>query len=201
MKKIILLGMFLFLILPIDISAQEVEYYTNHYGVKFSKKEYEFISNFYFDGYQDYMTEKDYNQFIESDIINGVINTIVSDSENLSKELIHETTMKILKVSSSCSSDCYVVTTLTWKSNPSVRSYDLIGAFLNGTSLNGNVSAKMYYDSSQASPKYSNKSSNGLSSTFKLPSTSKPINFVQEFRVQKREVLMYHINMLVKLFH
>lgn len=142
MKKIILLGMFLFLILPIDISAQEVEYYTNHYGVKFSKKEYEFISNFYFDGYQDYMTEKDYNQFIESDIINGVINTIVSDSENLSKELIHETTMKILKVSSSCSSDCYVVTTLTWKSNPSVRSYDLIGAFLNGTSLNGNVSAK-----------------------------------------------------------
>ena len=52
------------------VNAEELTYYTNSNNVNFSKEEYEFISNFYFEGYQNYMTEEDYKEFKKSNIMN-----------------------------------------------------------------------------------------------------------------------------------
>ena len=65
------------------LSVSAEGFYTNRYGVSFSEQEYSFISNFYFDGYQNFMSIDDYNDFIDSDIMNGEI-TIVE------KKLIDE---------------------------------------------------------------------------------------------------------------
>lgn len=186
MKKIFFVFALLLLFSSfINVEASEITGYTNKYGVFFSNEEYDFISDFYFEGYQDYMTQDDYTNFINSDIMNGDIKTEVSDMNDISRSLIYETQMKQLKVSSSCSSDCYIAIILTWKSFPAVRSYDLIGAYFNGTSLIGNVRASMLYDSSSVSPVYSTTSANGVSSTFKLPSNANSLVFKQEFRVSK----------------
>ncbi len=116
-----------------DVSAAESNFYTNKNGVSFTGKEYKFISDFYFDGYQDYMTYNDYEKFLASNIMKGEIKTITLDDYSNSRSLEYETKMKQLKLSSSCADDCFVVTTLIWKVIPAVKSYDLIGAYFDNT--------------------------------------------------------------------
>lgn len=186
MKRIFMIFTLLLLTFFCDnVNASELEGYTNQYGVTFSQEEYNFISEFYFDGYQQYMTIDDYNSFIDSDIMNAAINIKVADNGIMPMSSIYETTMKQLKVSTACLTDCKIVVVLSWKSLPSVRSYDLIGAYFDETSLKSGVISSMLYDSSSVSPVYSTKSANGVSSTYKLPSKANNLNFIQEFTVAK----------------
>ena len=53
-----------------NVTAREY-YYTNDNGVSLTKEEYDFLSKFYWDGYQEYMTIDQYNDFIEKDLINS----------------------------------------------------------------------------------------------------------------------------------
>ncbi len=184
-RTFIIFALLLLTVFSINVNASELEGYTNQYGVTFSQEEYDFISKFYFDGYQEYMTMDAYNSFIDSDIMNADISIKVYNNEIMPMSSIYETNMKQLKVSTACYTDCNVTTVLSWKSLPSVRSYDLIGAYFDGTSLISGVSSFMFYDSSKVSPAYSTKSADGVSSTFKLPSKASNLNFTQEFIVAK----------------
>lgn len=73
-------------------------YFTNQYGVIFTEKEYNFISDFYFEGYQDYMKFSDYEEFLKSNIMNRKVKTIkngdnfgLNDYSVLNSESFHET--------------------------------------------------------------------------------------------------------------
>lgn len=166
-------------------NASELYYYTNPKGVNFSREEYSFISNFYFEGYQDYMTLEDYEQFVNSNIMNGEIKIAVLDETNKTRSLTYETPMKILKVSSSCSTDCVVVTSLIWKSKPAVKSYDHIGAFFNNTSLTDSVKTYLLSGNTYVSPSYTISNSNGIAAAIKLPNTNDSLNIVQQYSVKR----------------
>ena len=97
MKKniiLIIVGTFIFCTTS-NVFAQESYYYKNKSGVLFSYEDYKFISEFFFEGYQEYMSQEDYNDFISSNIMNGeiVINCFImfrhlfySDNTNLENQ-------------------------------------------------------------------------------------------------------------------
>lgn len=171
-----------------DVNAEN--FYINKNGIKFTEREYSFISDFYFEGYQDYMTISDYEEFKNSNIINGDIN-IQEKYDYDTNTLIpyasssHETPSKIFKLSSSCSDDCTINVSVTWKKIPTTKSYDLMGAYYENISLNKLIISKMYYGGKIASPIENNLKSNGFSSTFKIPNTSKSISISQTYKVSK----------------
>lgn len=168
-----------------NVCALENTFYTNANGVGFSEEEYKFISDFYFEGFQDYMTQDDYQRFLDSNIMQGEITTKILDNSLNTRSLVYETQMKQLKVSSSCSSDCIVATTLIWKSLPAIRSYDLIGAFFDNTSLVGNVSSYLLSGNNYISPSNTLTNSNGVSATIKLPNGNNNMEVVQQFMVKR----------------
>lgn len=168
-----------------NVSANEQTYYTNNKGVSFSKEEYDFISEFYFVGYQDYMSEEDYLNFTNSNIMNGDIKIVSSETPKQTRESVYETSMKILKVSSSCSTNCVIVTTLSWKSNPVVRSYDHIGAYFNSTSLVESPNTKLLFGTNTIFPTYTVSNSNGIADAIKLPSGNSTMNIIQQYSVRR----------------
>lgn len=189
MRKNIFIILLLLILMPcVKVNADT--YFVNQNGVSLTEKEYEFISNFYFDGYQNYMTLKDYNDFIDSNVMKGEIKiTEYDDSKNLIAPYStssHETASKILKLSSSCLDNCTISLSLTWKKIPTTKSYDLIGAYMENTSLVSLKQSKMYYGSNSVSSVENNIKYNGLSSTFKIPNTSEAISFLQVYTVEKR---------------
>lgn len=184
MKKIFYILICLGMLLTTNVFA-ESNFYQNKYGVSFTENEYDFISKVYFDGYQNFMTQDDYNEFVSSDIMNNY-NKTIQITQNSNSRAIHETSAKILKMSSSCgSSTCTIITTLTWKREPVVKSYDLIGAFLNNTTSSGTPNNHLYYGDNVMLPVETKKVSNGISATYDLPNTSEAMNFVQSFTVEK----------------
>lgn len=60
--------------------------------------------------------------------------------------------MKELKVSYSCQSNCVVATTLRWKKNPVIRSYDLFGIYFRNNSLVSKSSTSLVYSTNKLSP-------------------------------------------------
>lgn len=128
-------------------------YFTNQYGVIFTEKEYNFISDFYFEGYQDYMKISDYEEFLKSNIMNRKVKTIkngdnfgLNDYSVLNSESFHETSSKSIKLSTACSMVCNVSIVAEWKKSPTIRSYDVIGAYLQNVKMNISPSTTLYYD-------------------------------------------------------
>ena len=140
MKKIILvLLMSIIGINCLNVSSKEKEhYYTNEHGVNFTQEEYTFLTKLYWEEYPRIMTQKEYNNFKELNILGQVITikTIEEDdNKKNTKSSFYETGSKKLKIATTCSSNCFNSITLTWKTNPTIRSYDVIGACFSGVSL------------------------------------------------------------------
>lgn len=118
-----------------NVSAKEY-YYTNDNGVSLTKEEYDFLSELYWDGYQERMTQEQYEKFIEKDLINEeIVSDEAYDVDFITRGTEHTTSSKKIKISRVCTSDCTVVISLTWLVNPSTRSWDVIGARFSGVSL------------------------------------------------------------------
>lgn len=178
---IVIICIFLFNINIVD--ASEV-FYKNENGVILTKNEYNFLSQMYWDGYQSLMTLEDYENFKNSDVINGKVevkeinynNYIVPYGTSISYGY------KTLKIFKSCSSDCLISVTLQWDSDPSVRSYDVIGAYIENTTFTNNPTTMVATSSTKTVITDLKKTSNGIGSSFKLPSGSN-IKVNQVFRV------------------
>ncbi len=167
------------------------EYFTNQYGVIFTEKEYNFISDFYFEGYQDYMKISDYEEFLKSNIMNRKVKTIkngdnfgLNDYSVLNSESFHETSSKSIKLSTACSMVCNVSIVAEWKKSPTIRSYDVIGAYLQNVKMNISPSTTLYYDDKVISSHNIKNTENGFGSSIKLPSTGENIKIVQTFIVE-----------------
>lgn len=125
----------------LNVNAEESIYYTNPNGVELTREEYLFLQSFFFERYPEIMTEDDYNEFVTLDLMNGEFQTVSSEipgtfgNVNLPQGSYYSTANKSITISSVCSSNCYVSITADWKNSPSVRSYDVIGAYLSGVSL------------------------------------------------------------------
>ena len=87
----------------------------------------------------------------------------------------YETTAKKLQMSSTGGSYPVMVLSVTWKGSPNVRSYDLIGAYLSGTSLIGNASSTLTYSGGNVSPSATKYTGSGFGSSLLLPSSGSNI--------------------------
>lgn len=118
----------LFIFIP---SVKAESYYSNNNGVELTEKQYNYISELFYDGYQDTMTIDEvekmerlnlFNQPIESKDSNDIIDSaIVPRGSSLTNG------GRTLKISKSCSTECLVTLKATWSLIPNVYSYDVIG--------------------------------------------------------------------------
>lgn len=162
-------------------------YYKNENGVNLTTEEYNFLSQLYWDGYQKLITVEEYQNLKSLNIFQNEIETKYLVESNMRSTSI-STPKKILKVSKSCSSDCIISTTVTWKTNPVTRSYDVIGAYLNGTRLTNNPITNVISSTQKDVFKDTNFQINGFGQSIKIPSSGNNIIINQSFKVHSNGV-------------
>lgn len=185
-----ILFLFVFVCLMFTNKVYALEnFYENENGVKLTKEEYDFLSKMYWDGYQSLMTLEDYSEFQNSGVMNGdvEIKEVTYGDSNILGIMPYGTsfsdTSKTLKIFKSCSSDCLISVTAQWNGHPLIRSYDVIGAFLNGTTFTNNPITTVSSTDTKTTVSDLTMTSYGAGSSFLLPSGS-GITINQIFRVQ-----------------
>lgn len=174
------------------VSAEENNvYFTNENGVSLTKEEYDFLTKMYWDGYQKIMTQEEYRNFNDNDIMHGEFNKkkIIVDDNPLTRGSFHSTAAKSIEIATSCleSPDCFVSIVATWLGSPVVRSYDVMGCYLSRVSL---TSVPVTRVSSKDDTYFTNDDKdlqtfdNGYGTSFKLPTGSNVI-INQDFYVSK----------------
>lgn len=151
-----------------NVSAKEV-YYTTANGIELSYDEYNFISEFYWDGFQDIMTADTYNYLVEQNAFGHKITKVTSKADKGTNA------SKYITISKTCPSNCVITLVNTWTASPTIRSYDVIGAYLSGVSY---VSHNGTYVSSTAGTTnfYNLKTAtNGMGNSVKLPNSGSNI--------------------------
>lgn len=175
MKKITMLlivSIISFISLTTKTLAEE-SYYINSNNVSFTRDEYDFISNFIWNGYQDYMTESNFN-YIFGHGISPESFIEESNYEELGEIALlsttHSSASKTISIRKACSSSqCLISVVAEWKTIANVRSYDVMGAYLDGTNL---IYAPETYIVSENGLEYSNEIKydlHGFGVSFKLP--------------------------------
>lgn len=133
-----------------NVSAKEVAY-TNEKGFEFTQDEYNFFTKVYGQKFvQKYLDQDIYNQFPDTDFANAeVVTKVYSTNEsrqNPSKDSpFFSSSAKSLQISKYCSAVfCKIYVTATWFGEPSVKSYDDIGVYLDGPSRLGSATTVAY---------------------------------------------------------
>lgn len=160
--------------------------YQNENGVEVTEDEYNIIIEAYGEEFFENMTIDDYEWFKDI-FIEG--NEIEIDSyyneENAIRATMHSTSSKKITIVKSCSTTrCTIVTTTQWLKNPVVRSYDVIGARFEGTSLYSNsIITRVIYNGNIEYSSNLKQYSSGFGVSVKLPSSSTSLIIDQKFYV------------------
>lgn len=168
-----------------NVNAQEV-YYTNDYGVQLTQEEYEFLTKMYWDGYQEIMTQEEYEEFNQSGILHGEFESKeITDNDIITtRGTIHTTGSKTLKIAKSCTTNCKISVVLTWLKNPTIRSYDVMGAYLNGVPLKDAPITRVVSSNTTRYSDIVKKAYNGFGTSILLPGGSNVI-LNQDYTVSK----------------
>ena len=136
--KFALMVVFMFTLFFIQkpVHAEEY-YYTNENGVAFTKEAYDFFSRFVYEGYQKYVTQDEFNEYIEAgiDFENATIEKVglCSNPTGNNRDIPYfDTISRRIEMSKTCGILCRVNCTVTWHGTPIVQAYDVIGAYLTG---------------------------------------------------------------------
>ena len=157
MKRKLLVMCLLGLIFTIKlnlVNAKEI-FYTNQYGVAFSENQYNYYSKMFWNGYQDLVTQDEF------DYVNELqpLSTLTEKSRTLT-------------MNKSCSSQCYISLQASWNAKPNVKSYDVIGARVNGVSVVKIGNAYVIGDNFTKSYSSPNTKNNGFGYSVKLENVS-----------------------------
>lgn len=192
MKKKILLGIMILcsLLITSNVKAQEI-FFTNKNGVGFTKFQYktavdslglhsvlnmtqEVYDNTYISEWDENTTKVTVLEDHNVEIANG--NASILDTR------YHETTYKKLTGIASCTSGsdrCSLEIINYWKKNPSVRSYDVIGTLLHGTTFyNDSASAYAQMNGDVTSFVVEKRTSSGRAAAIKLSDSGNIDNIV-----------------------
>ncbi len=152
-----------------NVDAKNV-FYTNEYGVRFTEEQYDFFSRMYYDGYQKFVTSKDFNYFDVNYMKPNLVETIYEVMPMDTSFTGTKKTLKISKINST--SGTLIIVVVDWFKNPSTRSNDVIGARFVGTNLIEAPSIKMINNSGVSNFTNIDIFSNGFGQTFLLSGTS-----------------------------
>lgn len=166
-------------------ASSSISPYINTNGVQLTEKEFQFINSFYGPNFFETMTNDDYNWISDLDINSRTVGvkSIYDDVGNgLLRSPSYSTKSKRLSISKACSNDvCTVITNLTWLTNPTTRSYDVIGVRFYNTGLNNNTITTKITSSNGTEYSSNNKFlSNGIGTSVKLPSGVTNISIQQK---------------------
>lgn len=170
-----------------NVNAQEF-YYENNNGVILTKQEYDKISEFFWEGYQNNLTNEEFtflkkNGLFENEIRNVELN---DNGFNLLSEDIHTTTNKSLKMNAVCSTNCLVSISLNWINLPKVRSYDILGIYLDNTSAISIQNIIVETNKGKSNYSYTNRETNGIGTSFELPKDVEYLRISQTLLVKKK---------------
>lgn len=178
-----LFGIMLFSAPTVFAKTNSDEYITNSNNVTVTKKEYDFIKQYYNEDFFKNMTLEDY-KWLENLNINDSDVEIINASQPIIRGSLHSTSNKRLTIAKSCANICTIYVNATWLTNPNNRSFDVIGARYMNTSLAmDTIDTKVY--SSAGTEYFSNtkKYSNGHGTSVKLPKSATNIIVEQRFYV------------------
>lgn len=179
MKKVKIIGTLLIAIFTIgmtkNVSAKEV-YYTTPSGIELSREEYDFLTTFYWSGYPDVMTQAQYDEFVEEDLLNSDVrikksedNKSVLGTANQTRSTSHSTSAKTLQIGAAClPTKCVMSLTATWHVDPYTKSWDVIGAYLHNVALKS--FSHTYVSTTTTTAYYNNLQTayNGIGNSVKL---------------------------------
>ena len=140
----------------------------------------------YWDGYQEIMTQEEYEEFNQSGILHGEFESkeIIDNDIITTRGAIHTTGSKSLKIAKSCTTNCKISVVLTWLKNPTIRSYDVMGAYLNGVSLKDAPITRVVSSNTTRYSDIVKKAYNGFGTSILLPGGSNVI-LNQDYTVSK----------------
>lgn len=178
-----------------DVSAKENVYYITANGIELTRHEYIYLTNFYWPGYPDIMTEDQYDELVEMEFFDSEL-TVVTQQEsglnlvgpgNSTQSTSHQTSAKHLTIGSAClPTKCIMNLLNTWSVSPGTRSWDVIGAYLSGVSL---ISHNGTYvsDSNGVTTTYNNlkTATNGVGNSVKLPDSGDDLIINMTFTVTR----------------
>lgn len=158
-----------------NVSAKEVAY-TNEKGFEFTQDEYNFFKKIYGQKFvKKYLDQDIYNQFSDADFANDeVVTKVYSTNEsrqNPTKDSpFFSSPAKSIQISKYCNvSYCRIFVTATWLGDPSVKSYDDIGVYLDGPTKIGTPSSLAYSDSNTNYAAETKYQTDGFGASILLP--------------------------------
>ena len=194
MKKMVVLLLAVICIFGITKNVYaEGAYYTTQNGIELTREEYEFLTTFYGEEYLDIMTKTMYEEFVQDDLINSDVEIKTYNEPQLSllnpnmspRSTSHSTPYKTVQISRGClPTYCIINLKNTWHVSPSVRSWDNIGAYLDGVNLLQHYDT--YVSSTAGDTFFSNlKTTDGIGNSVKLPDTGENIIINMSFKVSR----------------
>ena len=132
MKKIsIIIVLFLLNIYTVNATS----YYTNSNGVNMSYEEMNYIDELYGDMYSKYITLDEYDILKENSLIGKNIEKKTNSNIIGINNVEHKTPSKNITITKSCSNNCIVVLNTDWLKVPKVKSWDVIGFYIENTNI------------------------------------------------------------------
>ncbi len=186
MKKIYVLILLSMLFVG-KVNADEI-YYKNENNVVLTKHEYNTISEFYWEGYQETLSIEDFYFLKENGLFENKVNSVEINDNPISLYSVeeHTTANKSLKMSISCSSNCVVAISLKWINLPKIRSYDILGIYLDNTRVIQETKLRIDTNRGKTEYSYDKKETNGIGTSFKLPTDVTYLNVAKTLVVEKR---------------
>lgn len=158
-----------------NVSAKEVAY-TNEKGFEFTQDEYNFFKKIYGQKFvKKYLDQDIYNQFSNTDFANAEVTTKVYSTnesrQNPTKDSpFFSSPAKSIQISKYCSSIlCKIYVTVTWLGDPTVKSYDDIGVYLDGPTRLGSASTVAYSTSNNNFAEATKYQTDGFGASVLLP--------------------------------
>lgn len=176
-----------------NVYAQEdSKTYTTPNGIVMSYKEYTFLKEFYFEGYPDMMTPEDYEAFQSKGFnLDSLEKKSLYLKEDNTRSTSHTTSYKQLVIGKSCTSTyCFVSIGLNWLVNPTIRSYDVIGAYVAGVSILDFDPAVVVSSAGTSGYNYVQSAYNGFGNSVLLPSSGTGIMVTQVIKTSTGGVVL-----------
>lgn len=152
-----------------------------------TEEEYQFIGELYKEGFQNHITQELYDNIIDNNLMERELNkkTVIHQDNPFARGSYHTTSYKQLSIVSSCdSTNCFINISLDWLANPTVRSYDVIGALFHNVTRQS-TPVTYYFDSISSNAVGTYKyASDGVGASFKL-GTGTDLYITQQFYVSR----------------
>lgn len=189
---VVLFALFLSFFGMVNVNAKEPIVFTSSKGVELTAKEYKFLVNMFNEEFPKDMTQEEYDFFYKGNFFNSSIEkkTYVENDQNIKYGTFYGTSSKGIQISKACSSTyCAITTTVNWYANPSVKSYDLLGAYLADVSLVNTPLTRSSSTTSSTAPSYTKITSKGVGASIRVPTAGSNISLYQALTTTKGGVV------------